>query len=124
MFTLRSLAFAMIALVLGFFGLSLVFSDTGPGESDARRVVVATFFFFLCGFGLGFFNPKAWAVAGLAAWGAVLVRGLSIPGAVVARDRPLMVFGLAVLFLPLVLTLAGGYAGKLLAGRRAEMARR
>ncbi len=71
--TLRTLAFASLALVLGgIFGLSMVFSDIGPGESETRRIVVATLFFFLSGLGIGYLNPRAWTVSGLTAWGGRL----------------------------------------------------
>ncbi len=66
---LRTLAFAILALVLGIIGLSMVFSDIGAGESAIIRIVVATLFFFLSGLGIGYLNPRGWIISGLTAWG-------------------------------------------------------
>ncbi|MBK9155459.1 MAG: hypothetical protein IPM25_14825 [Chloracidobacterium sp.] len=69
-------AFAVaIAIVLGFGGLVLTFSDLGPGESWPLRITVAAAFFFISGAFVGLIQPKAWPIALLTAWGAVLMGG-------------------------------------------------
>ena len=72
-------AFSVIfAMLFGVFGLSLVFSDLGSGEAWWARVLVATFFFFFCGLAVGWFNPRFWIIAGLSAWGGILMGGLFV----------------------------------------------
>ncbi len=119
MFTLRTLIFVILALVLGVVGLSMVFSNLGPGESETSRVFVAVLFFFLCGLGIGYFNPRAWIISGLSAWGGLLfglfltVSAVSKYGsyAFAAQQPPYISVGLLTLLLPVSLALLGGYVG-------------
>jgi hypothetical protein len=110
--------FAILALLLGSFGLVLAFSDLGPGESWTGRAAVAVLFFILCGFGIGYFNPHGWLLAGLTAWGGVLPGGLIIFAAIDPPENigvippPNISYDLIVLFIPPGLALAGGYMGK------------
>jgi hypothetical protein len=128
MLTFKTIAFVVLALVVGFFGSSFVFSDLGPGESATNRVIVATIFFLFCGLVIGFFNPKVWMMAGLCSWGSVMF-GLGYTwGAIGEYDRgipdkrhpPFIVFGLLVLLGPLCLSLLGGFAGKVIRERRTK----
>jgi hypothetical protein len=121
-------AVAILALMLGFFGLALVFSDLGANERWLARVVVATLFFFLCGLGIGFLNPELWITAGLSAWGGILMGGFIVlmaigrygSAAFDAQEPPYISAGLTMLFIPLGLTLIGGYIGKLLSQMRKQ----
>lgn len=69
----RITGFSIAALVIGFFGLSLFFSDLGPGETFFSRFVTAVILYFVVGLIIGFFNPKVWMLAGLVSWGAVML---------------------------------------------------
>ncbi len=90
-----------------------------------ERIFVITAFFFDCGVGIGFFNPKQWLISVITAWGAVLTGGFIVFSALRkhgsfalnAQEPPFITFGLAVLFLPVVLALFGGHLGKLLKGK-------
>jgi hypothetical protein len=64
---------AVLALALGFFGLSLLFSDLGPGETWASRLTITAVFYFVSGLVVGYVNPKLWMIAGIIAWGSVLL---------------------------------------------------
>jgi len=115
-------AFAILSLLLGFFGLALVFSDLGPDEEWLGRAFVAVIFFFLCGLIIGFFDPERWIIAGLSAWGGILMGGFIVlvsigrygSAAFDAQEPPYILAGLTMLFIPLGLSLIGGYIGKLL----------
>lgn len=119
MFTLKTLVFVILALVLGVVGLSMVFSNLGPGESETSRVFIAAIFFFLCGLGIGYFNSRAWIVSGLSAWGGILFGLLLIVSAMskygskafAAQQPPYISAGLLILLLPVSLALLGGYVG-------------
>lgn len=127
MFTLRTLAFAILALVLGIIGLTMVFSDVGAGESATIRIVVATLFFFFSGLAIGYFNPRGWIVSGLSAWGGVTFGTFLVYAAInrygsnafAAREPPYILAGLGILLLPLSLALLGGYVGRRLREKRA-----
>lgn len=115
-----SLVFSVLALLFGFFGLALVFSDLGPGESWVVRILVATLFFLISGALIGFLNPNLWMISGLTAWGGLLIGGFITWGAIRRYDRgdaasaqePTNISaGLIMLFLPLTLSLIGGYIG-------------
>ncbi len=124
----KNLAFAILALLFGVFGLALVFSDLGASEACLGRVSVAALFFFLCGLGIGFLNPELWIIAGLSAWGGILMGGFIVLMAISkygsaafdAQEPPYISAGLAMLFIPPGLTLIGGYIGKLLSQMRKE----
>jgi hypothetical protein len=124
----KNLAVAILALALGFVGLAFVFSDLGASEAWLARVFVAALFFFLCGLGIGFINPELWIIAGLSAWGGILMGGFIVlmaigrygSAAFDAQEPPYISAGLTMLFIPLGLTLIGGYIGKLLSQMRKQ----
>lgn len=126
MLNLKTISFAALAVILGFIGLGMVFSDIGPGESTTSRFVVAAIFFLLCGLGIGYFNPRAWIISGLSAWGAVLFGAFLTFAAIrrygsdvfAAQEPPYISAGLVILFVPLSLALLGGYIGKSLSNKR------
>ncbi len=123
---INHLAFAVIALLLGSFTYVLAYADLGLGESWLARAIVAALFFFLCGFGLGFFNPDGWIIAGLTAWGCVILGVLSLVSSVrpresigvIPQEPPFIYAGLILLFIPAGLALVGGYIGKTVSRRR------
>jgi hypothetical protein len=117
---IRVLLFGLIALLLGLFGLSLFFSDLGPGETWTRRLVIAALLFFLSGLFIGYLNPKLWIIAGLTAWGPVLFGStglINILSGAVPSLGIVWVQVLAMLLLPLGLALLGAYVGALV-GRK------
>ncbi len=63
----------VFALALGFVGLSFLFSDLGPGETWAGRFIGLTVLYLGSGLVIGYVNPKLWMIAGLTAWGALLL---------------------------------------------------
>jgi len=110
----------LLAMVLGFFGLSLVFSDLGPNESWQIRLSIGVVYFFLCGLGFGFAFPNVWPLAALIAWGGLLFGGFLLLAALKksgleafdSQNPPYISPGLLLLCGPLSLALVGGYAGK------------
>lgn len=124
----KSVLSVIFAMLIGVFGLSLVFSDLGPGEAWWGRVLVATLFFFFCGLGIGWFNPRFWMIAGLSAWGGILMGGLLVffalskygTAAFDAHEPPYISVGLIMLFLPVTFSLVGGYVGKMIGQRMAK----
>jgi hypothetical protein len=111
---------AILAILLGAIGLSLVFSD--PAEGQVTRMILTGLYFLICGGAIGLLYPKAWMISGLTAWGAVLFGGfLSIDAlrryggnAFGAEEPPYIVAGLVITLAPITLSLLGGYLGKLL----------
>ena len=64
---------SLAVLVVGFFAMSLFFSDLGPGESLFSRFVTAVIVYFVAGLIIGFFNHKVWILAVLVSWGGVIL---------------------------------------------------
>lgn len=119
---LKNLVFLVIALLLGFVGLYFIFSDLSSSEIWINRILTAAVFFFLSGLVIGGFNPKAWFLSGLTAWGGLLMgiiitlRAIGKYGsdAFGAQEPPYISAGLVFLFIPLAIALVGGNIGKLL----------
>jgi peptidoglycan/LPS O-acetylase OafA/YrhL len=124
----RNLASLLASLALGVIGLNLVFSDLGAGESSINRIFVSAVFFFLCGIGIGYFNPRGWVISGLCAWGSTLFGTLIVMNAIrkyggnalSAQEPPYISSGLIILLVPLSLALLGGYVGRNLSRRAAK----
>ena len=118
----------MLALLLGFVGLVLVFSDVGSKETWVLRVAIVTTFFFFAGAAIGFIYPEGWPIAILASWGAVLLGGFIVLMALArygaqafsAVEPPYLTSGLTILFGPLLLTAIGALIGKSLSRGRAN----
>ena len=70
---IQAVLFGLAALVLGFVGVSLLFSDLGPGETMASRLFTAVIFFLVTSFAVSYFNPWHWWLGGLVSWGGVLL---------------------------------------------------
>ena len=126
MFTALNVISVILALIVGIFGLSLVFVDLGPDGLTFGRVILGVGFFLLVGLIIGFINPKGWWISGFAAWGGILIGGFITINAIKkyggdawsANEPPYILSGLALLFFPLGLALVGGYLGKFLRIRR------
>jgi hypothetical protein len=120
--------FAFVAFGLGFIGLSMILSDLSQGESWWIRIVTATLFFFLTGAAIGFFNSTFWMISALTAWGGVLIGGWITFAALVRHgtevfnaDPPYLVGGLLILFVPIALSLTGGYVGNRISQARSRL---
>ena len=103
--------------MLGFSGLSLLFSDLGPGETYVSRALIAGLFFFLASLFIGYFNPSRWWLSGLVAWGGVFLgigALLGSPG----KGAKEFLLSLGVLVLPLGISLFGGKRGAKLNKRK------
>lgn len=72
----KVLAVIAIALVGGLFGLSAIFSDLGPGESQMQRWTLLAGIYILGSMAIGVLIPRRWYMALSIAWGPVL---LTIP---------------------------------------------
>ena len=70
---LKAFISGLFALVIGLFGLSLLFSDLGPGETWANRVIMLVALYAVSGLIIGYINPKLWMITGLTARGAALL---------------------------------------------------
>jgi len=103
----RAIGGMVLGMVLGFIGLSMLFSDLGPAESPLGRTLTTAVLLFGGGVIVGLVAGRRWwYLSGICSWGGVLI------GIVTARlgiDRILLF-----LALPLGLALAGGYASVLL----------
>jgi hypothetical protein len=104
------IVFAMLAIIIGFFGLTLFFSDGTP--SMVQRLAIAGVVYFVFGLLTGYFNPQIWLLAGLAAWGPVFlgVQGIASHGGGAVEAIPSF---LGVAGLPLAAALIGAYLGSL-----------
>ena len=101
-------ASVLFALVVGLFGLSLFFSDFGPGETIAVRFLIAGLVFLFSGLVIGLINPRSWLLSGMVGWGGFL---LSLLGMFRLEDVPLALLTLVVSLGPAFL---GGYTGSLI----------
>jgi hypothetical protein len=70
---LRILAVAVLALALGFVGLSLLFSDLGPGEGIGQRTALTAGVYALAGLLVGLLSRGSWPLVALTAWAAALL---------------------------------------------------
>lgn len=70
---LRFVPSILIALALGLVGLSLLFSDLGPGETITVRLYTAEALYFVSGLIIGFINSDMWWLAGITAWGGTFL---------------------------------------------------
>jgi hypothetical protein len=104
---LRFIAAGLLAVLLGLFGMMLMFSDLGPNETMLLRYLTIFIVFVFGGLIVGSIAGKRfWYLAALCSSAGVLF------GCVTARfgfDR-VLVFAM----LPLFLSLIGGYSSVLL----------
>lgn len=119
MFNFKILAFSVIASILGIIGVGLVFSDISRGETAISRSAITAIFFLFCSLVIGYFNDRAWLISVIIAWGSILFGGFLTLAALrnhgsnvfAAQEPPYISAGLVILFLPLILSLLGGYIG-------------
>ena len=115
----RSVAAILVALLVGFGGLSLAMSDLGPGENYAQRLGVSVLYFLVVGLIVGLIDRRRWPLASLAAWGPMLMGGFGLLSKVVGGGEfPYWPFVLVLLSLPLACALFGGWLGSRLRRRR------
>ena len=107
---------SMAGMAIGFFSITLFFSDLGPGETLFSRFVIAVILYLVVGLIIGFFNPKAWMLAGLVSWGAVMLGLIGlVRGEDVSYSFLMVVFSLG----PSLLGgLLGSYSRKKLSHRK------
>jgi hypothetical protein len=113
---LRVFGAAAITVVFGAVSASLVFSDLGPNESVALRVIASAAAAFFSGFAFGWLVPRLRYLGFLASWGALLLAAVAL----VLRftrpsDGPMWAMTLGCLSLPLV-----SLSGSCLGARRAR----
>lgn len=112
----------LCAVAVGLLGLALVFVDVAPTETAVGRVATGAALFLVAGLAVGFANPegRAWLLAGLAAWGLVLLGGMGLWLSITSPASGDA--GLALLFLlgPLAAALLGGWLGARARRRRAR----
>jgi hypothetical protein len=101
----KTVGFSILALAIGFFSMTLFFSDLGPGETLFSRFVIAVILYLVVGLIIGFFNTKVWMLAGLVSWGTVM---LGLIGLVRGEDVSSSFF---MVFLSLGPSLLGGFLG-------------
>jgi hypothetical protein len=106
MAVLKQAAFGFVAVMAGAFGMMLLISDLGPGETMAMRVSLTGLFFFLGGLAFGSLNRHYWPAAGLIAWGGIFA---SLAG--VVDQQSSLWSAIVMLALTLGLALVGGFAG-------------
>lgn len=109
------LVIALVAVIAGVLGLSLLFSDVRPGESLFGRAVLAAAVFAGAGFAIGALAGRAWWTAALPALPSVLV-GLVVTALAVTGGLADWRAGV-IWLLPLPLTLGAGFAGRRLMER-------
>lgn len=102
-----------LALGIGLLGLGIVFTDTPLTETATGRLLSGVTLFFGSGLILGLLNPegRGWIVAGLGAWGLMLLGAMGLWLSV--ANPPSADYPLSLTFLagPLSLALGGGYLG-------------
>ncbi len=114
---MRRLLALLAALLAGLVGLALVFTDVGPGRTEAARAWVGGGFYLAAGILVGLLHarggPLRWAAA--TAWGMVLLGVVGIW--VSATDPASGDWSLAFLFLlgPLACALLGIKLGSAIA---------
>ena len=110
----KTLLVIILAFALGALGLSLLFSDLGPGETIAGRLVTVALYYLLAGLLIGTWRPRHWWLAGLNAWASVILALFGLLSLSSADQIPEIA---AMLLVPLGLTLLGGLAGALVRRR-------
>ncbi|MDZ4296305.1 MAG: DUF192 domain-containing protein [Patescibacteria group bacterium] len=109
-----------LALALGFFGLSFLFADFGPGETTTSRIISAALFFVVVALPIGYLNERRWWLAGLVGWGSAIAGLFPLAGGLALGNwrqalQSLIFFG------PLLLALGSGYGGAVIRRRKAQL---
>jgi hypothetical protein len=102
-------------VVVGMFGLSSLFSDLSPGESDFRRGLFTVLAYLVGGVAIGWLLRRRWYLAIAEAWGpaldGVMVAFVSVRMGVTGPRVLYAVLGLCVF--PLLSLLAGFVGSRL-----------
>jgi hypothetical protein len=107
---LEVVGYLVYVILFGFFGLSLMYSDSGPGETEVMRVAQIVAFYFLFALPIGYFFHRHWWSAAGVAWAAVLLGLVAVLGSLGRPVGELLMASLVFAF-PLALALAGGRTG-------------
>ena len=110
--SVATLGGVVVAFITGFAGLSGFFSDLGPSETQAGRIIFLVVSYAVgCGI-VGAILPRAWQIALIAAWGPLAI---ALPGLVIklmgGGPVPYWSFLLQALLAVPAATLAFGYGG-------------
>ena len=108
---IRAVLFGLVALVLGFIGVSLLFSDLGPGETMTSRLITAIVFYLISGFAVSYLNPRFWLVGGVVSWGGVL---FGLGGLIRGPTTETLIY----LLPSTVPTFTGAYLDEIVGGKR------
>lgn len=104
---LKWLVFGVISAILGLLSLGPFFlPGLAPGESILGRIMAVLIFFLVAGVIVGYSNPEAWGITGVMAWGGALT-GISR----LLSGQGSRLEGVALLMLPLFVSLCAGYLG-------------
>ncbi|CAN5146444.1 hypothetical protein BH18GEM1_BH18GEM1_04070 [soil metagenome] len=77
----------MLAIIAGFFGFGLLFSDYTSWLVRSLELLVH---FFVPGLVVGLFFPRGWALSGLVGWGGVVLMISGLAFSWTARDLPVL----------------------------------
>lgn len=105
---------AILAIALGFVGLSFYFSDLAPGEALTARNVETVLFFVACGFLLGAVNRRMWPVSAIVSWASVVFGVAAVTASGMSPWAAWTLFG------SIGLALLGGWCGRLAAASAAR----
>lgn len=81
----KTAAFGTLAVALGLIGLVPLFSDSPAAWVGVVEVVLV---FFFSGLVIGYAHPERWWIAGLTAWGGVLLGTASLLAPLRFQDAP------------------------------------
>lgn len=104
--------FLLYSFLIGVIGLSLLFSDLGPGESGISRAFTIGIVYLISSLPIGYVLPKHWKRAGYLSWSSLLLFFFAFLGSLPeGLQRTLSTL---TLLTPLFVTLLGGYIGSYL----------
>lgn len=109
---IRVVVFLLLGILSGFIGLSLFFSDLGPGETIVTWFIIAGVLFFFSGLIIGYFNAEMWLLSGIAGWGGTIV---GLTGLLIGENS---LGAFLTLLLSLGIALMGGFLGAIILKRR------
>src|SRR5262245_60057274 len=109
---LRWVGAAILAMIVGLFGLSAMFSDLGPGESDVRRAITTIVAYLAGGVAMGWLLRRRWYFAVAESWGPAL-DGLMVTFVAIRMGItwPRLVYAVLGLCVFPLLSLAAGFFG-------------
>ena len=102
----RILTLAFFSFLLGIPGFGMALGDIGNGRTIIDWILLGAGYFFFAGFLLGLVDPYDWYLAGLAAWGPLI-----ISAAILILNIQRQPFNPMSLLLPIALSLVGSLIG-------------